>query len=104
MDILEQARVEWFAAAFGIVVGIAMVFVPYEFGAAMFQYIYPHIRLLGSLFLVGSAMMLVALMYPAGPPSWEGWAVRSCWARSRSTGGRPASCPSASRAPSSTCS
>nr|AYM53672.1 sensor protein [Cystobacter fuscus] len=67
MDILEQARVEWFAAAFGIVVGIAMVFVPYEFGAAMFQYIYPHIRLLGSLFLVGSAMMLVALMYPAWP-------------------------------------
>ncbi|RKH32746.1 sensor histidine kinase [Corallococcus sicarius] len=44
-----------------------MVFVPYEFGSALFQYIYPYIRLLGSLFLAGAAMVLLALMYPAWP-------------------------------------
>ncbi|RKG93303.1 sensor histidine kinase, partial [Corallococcus sp. CA053C] len=44
-----------------------MVFVPYEFGAALFQYIYPHIRLLGSVFLVGAAMVLLGLMYPTWP-------------------------------------
>ncbi|MFP2902611.1 sensor histidine kinase, partial [Corallococcus sp. 4LFB] len=47
--------------------GTSMVFVPYEFGAVLFQFIYPHIRLLGSVLLVGAGMMLVALMYPAWP-------------------------------------
>ncbi|WP_147452603.1 hypothetical protein, partial [Corallococcus praedator] len=64
VGILERARVEWFAAAFGLVVGTTMVFVPYEFGAALFQHIYPSVRPLGSLFLVGSATMLVAMLYP----------------------------------------
>ncbi|NOK33440.1 HAMP domain-containing protein [Corallococcus exercitus] len=45
-----------------------MVFVPYEFGAVLFQYIYPYVRPLGSLFLVGAGVMLAALMYPAWPP------------------------------------
>ncbi|RKH56808.1 sensor histidine kinase, partial [Corallococcus llansteffanensis] len=53
-----------------------MVFVPYEFGSSLFQYIYPHIRLLGSLFLVGAAMTLVALMYPAWP-AFVGWVGRA---------------------------
>ncbi|WP_375742480.1 ATP-binding protein [Corallococcus interemptor] len=67
MELLERARVEWFAAAVGLVVGTSMVFVPYEFGSALFHYVYPHIRPLGSLFLVGAGMTLVALMYPAWP-------------------------------------
>ncbi|WP_338262626.1 ATP-binding protein [Corallococcus caeni] len=67
MELLERARVEWVAAAVGLVVGTSMVFVPYEFGSVLFQFIYPHIRLLGSGFLVGAGMMLVALMYPAWP-------------------------------------
>ncbi|WP_375755211.1 ATP-binding protein [Corallococcus exercitus] len=67
MELLERARVEWVAAAIGLVVGTSMVFVPYEFGSVLFQYIYPHVRLLGSLFLVGAGLMLVALMSPAWP-------------------------------------
>ncbi|NOK22717.1 sensor histidine kinase, partial [Corallococcus carmarthensis] len=67
---------EWFAAAFGLVVGTTMVFVPYEFGAALFQLIYPYIRPLGSLFLVGSATMLAALLYPTWPP-FVGWLGRA---------------------------
>ena len=76
MGILERARVEWFAAAFGLVVGTTMVFVPYEFGAAIFQVIYPYIRPLGSLFLVGSATMLAAMLYPTWP-AFVGWLGRA---------------------------
>ncbi|GMT97759.1 hypothetical protein KH5H1_18780 [Corallococcus caeni] len=76
VGILERARVEWFAAAFGLVVGTMMVFVPYEFGAAVFQLIYPYVRPLGSLFLVGSALMLASMLYPAWP-GIVGWAGRA---------------------------
>lgn len=76
MEILERARVEWVAAAIGLVVGTSMVFVPYEFGSVLFQYIYPHIRLLGSLFLVGAALMIIALMYPVWP-AFVGWVGRA---------------------------
>ncbi|RKH59902.1 sensor histidine kinase, partial [Corallococcus aberystwythensis] len=67
---------EWFAAAFGLVVGTTMVFVPYEFGAAIFQLIYPYVRPLGSLFLVGSATMIASLLYPAWP-GLVGWLGRA---------------------------
>ncbi|WP_279637856.1 sensor histidine kinase [Corallococcus aberystwythensis] len=76
MELLKRARVEWVAAVIGLVVGTSMVFVPYEFGSSLFQYIYPHVRLLGSLFLVGAGMMLVALMYPAWP-AFVGWVGRA---------------------------
>ncbi|WP_404367933.1 ATP-binding protein [Corallococcus coralloides] len=76
MGILERARVEWFAAAFGLVVGTTMVFVPFEFGAAIFQLIYPYVRPLGSLFLAGSAMMIASLLYPAWP-GFVGWLGRA---------------------------
>ncbi|WP_237726474.1 sensor histidine kinase [Corallococcus coralloides] len=76
MELLQRARVEWFAVAVGLMVGTSMVFVPYEFGSVLFQYIYPHIRLLGSLFLVGAGMMLIALMYPAWP-AFVGWVGRA---------------------------
>ena len=67
---------EWFAAAFGLVVGTTMVFVPYEFGAAVFQLIYPYVRPLGSLFLVGSATMIASLLYPTWP-GFVGWVGRA---------------------------
>ncbi|RKH41737.1 sensor histidine kinase [Corallococcus sp. AB050B] len=76
VELLERARVEWFAVAVGLMVGTSMVFVPYEFGSTLFQYIYPHVRLLGSLFLVGAGLMLIALMYPAWP-SFVGWMGRA---------------------------
>lgn len=76
VGILERARVEWFATAFGLVVGTTMVFVPYEFGAALFQFLYPYVRTLGSLFLVGSATMLAAILYPAWP-AVVGWLGRA---------------------------
>jgi signal transduction histidine kinase len=66
---LNRVRTEWIAAAFGLLSGITMVYVPYEFGTNIFQVIYPHIRLLGTVFMVGSATMLVALLYP----TWPAW-------------------------------
>jgi len=68
---LNPVRVEWIAAAFGLLTGITMVYVPYEFGTSIFRLIYPHIRLLGTVFMAGSAAMLIALLYPAWP-SWVG--------------------------------
>ncbi|MBN8230582.1 sensor histidine kinase [Corallococcus macrosporus] len=67
---------EWFAAAFGLVVGTTMVFVPYEFGAAIFQLIYPYVRPLGSLFLAGSVTMIASLLYPTWP-GIVGWLGRA---------------------------
>ncbi|MDC0714076.1 ATP-binding protein [Stigmatella sp. ncwal1] len=71
-----RVRVDQVAAAFGLLVGITMVYVPYEFGARVFQPIYPSIRLLGSAFLVGSAMMIAAMLY-SDWPAWFGWLGRA---------------------------
>ncbi|WP_245919127.1 sensor histidine kinase [Melittangium boletus] len=73
---LNPVRVEWIAAAFGLLTGITMVYVPYEFGTSIFRLIYPHIRLLGTVFMAGSATMLVALLYPTWP-AWVGWIGRT---------------------------
>ncbi|WP_245767579.1 sensor histidine kinase [Stigmatella erecta] len=72
-----RVRVEQVAAAFGLLVGITMVYVPYEFGSRIFQPIYPYIRLLGSAFLVGSAMMIASMLYSHWPAwiRWSGWAL-----------------------------
>jgi hypothetical protein len=66
---LNRVRVEWVAAAFGLLTGVTMVYVPYEFGTSIFRHIYPYIRLMGTSFVVGSATMLVALLYP----TWPAW-------------------------------
>ncbi|WP_342745534.1 ATP-binding protein [Cystobacter ferrugineus] len=66
---MNRVRVEWVAAAFGLLTGVTMVYVPYEFGTSIFRLIYPYIRLMGASFMVGSATMLVALLYP----SWPAW-------------------------------
>ncbi|ADO70099.1 Sensor protein [Stigmatella aurantiaca DW4/3-1] len=73
---LIRVRVDQVAAAFGLLVGITMVYVPYEFGARVFQPIYPSIRLLGVAFLVGSAMMIAAMLY-SDWPAWFGWLGRA---------------------------
>lgn len=72
MGILERVRVEWAAATFGLLIGVTMVYVPYEFVTRLYQLIYPHIRLLGAVFLVSSATMIAALLYP----SWNPWIGR----------------------------
>lgn len=71
----HRVRVEWVTAAFGILVGITMVYVPYEFGTPLFQIIYPYIRLLGTCLLLGASTTLVALLYPTWP-RWIGWLGR----------------------------
>ncbi|MDY7229166.1 ATP-binding protein [Hyalangium rubrum] len=78
MGILERVRVEWAAATFGLLVGVTMVYVPYEFVISLYQIIYPHIRLLGAVFLVSSATMVAAMLYPDWP-SWVGWLGRGAF-------------------------
>jgi signal transduction histidine kinase len=75
MNVLEQIRVEWGATVFGLLVGITMVYVPYEFGASPFQFIYPHIRFLGTAFLAGSITLVATQLYPSWP-AWIGWLGR----------------------------
>ncbi|MET0405319.1 MAG: HAMP domain-containing protein, partial [Cystobacter sp.] len=72
---LNQVRVEWIAAAFGLLTGLTMVYVPYEFGTSIFKLIYPYIRWMGSAFLVGSSVMLVTQLYPTWP-AWMAWVGR----------------------------
>jgi two-component system, OmpR family, sensor kinase len=60
----DRLRVTWVAALFGLLLGITMTYVPYEFQTAAFQQIYPHIRLIGFWFLVGSVATLLAKLYP----------------------------------------
>jgi signal transduction histidine kinase len=72
---LDRVRVDQAAAAFGLLIGITMVYVPYEFGASAFQFIYPHLRLMGTTFLVGSAMMVASMLYPTWP-TWVRWLGR----------------------------
>ncbi len=76
MGTFHMGRVEPVAAIFGLLVGITMVYVPYEFGASLFQYIYPYIRPVGTTFLVGSATMIAAMLYPTWP-AWSGWVGRA---------------------------
>ena len=92
---LERVRVEWLASAFGLLTGLTMMYVPYEFGTSLFQIIYPYTRLLGTAFVAGSATMVVARLYPAWP-AWLGLLGRALflgallvywWAATVLTGG-----------------
>ncbi len=76
MDVLDRVRVEWAATVFGLLVGITMVYVPYEFGSSPFQTIYTHVRLLGGMFLVGSIAQIACLLYPSWPVG-IGWLGRA---------------------------
>ncbi|EYF06482.1 ATP-binding protein [Chondromyces apiculatus] len=76
-DSPARLQVTWAAALFGLTVGVLMTYVPYEFGAQIFQAIYPHIRLLGAMFLGGGVLLGVAALYPEWPRvvDWFGRAV-----------------------------
>ncbi len=57
----------WPAAFIGLLFGLLMTFVPYEFGVASFRPLYPYVRLLGVAYLAGSIALLGALLYPRAP-------------------------------------
>ncbi|AKT43946.1 hybrid sensor histidine kinase/response regulator [Chondromyces crocatus] len=60
-------QITWAAALFGLTVGVLMTYVPYEFQAPVFRRIYPHIRLMGGTFLIGSVLLGVNALYPSWP-------------------------------------
>ncbi|HLL81594.1 MAG TPA: hypothetical protein VK420_03040, partial [Longimicrobium sp.] len=73
---LREVRVTWAAALFGLLVGVTMTYLPWEFGAGVFRFIYPEIQRLGSAFLVGGALLAASALYP-GWPAVVGWIGRA---------------------------
>ncbi|HYO67124.1 MAG TPA: histidine kinase, partial [Archangium sp.] len=59
----------WPAAMFGLIFGVAMTYVPYEFHAASFRPLYPYVRAMGVAYL-GSSIVLMATMLYAQAPRW----------------------------------
>ncbi|WIG94278.1 HAMP domain-containing protein [Myxococcus sp. SDU36] len=57
----------WPAAVVGLMFGVLMTYVPYEFRVASFRPLYPYVRLLGLTYLTGSIMLMGALLYPRAP-------------------------------------
>jgi signal transduction histidine kinase len=62
------------AAALGLLAGMTMTYVPWEFGASIFSVIYPHLRLVGCVYLLGGALLTMAALYPDWHPAvrWAG--------------------------------
>ncbi|MCP3099226.1 sensor histidine kinase [Myxococcus sp. K15C18031901] len=59
--------VTWPVAFIGLMFGVLMTYVPYEFRMAAFRPVYPYVRLLGLTFLTGSIVLMGALLYPRAP-------------------------------------
>ncbi|AKQ69888.1 Chemotaxis protein methyltransferase CheR [Myxococcus hansupus] len=57
----------WPAAVVGLMFGVLMTYVPYEFRVASFRPLYPYVRLLGVTYLAGSILLMGALLYPRAP-------------------------------------
>ncbi len=57
----------WPAAFIGLLFGLLMTYVPYEFGVAAFRPLYPYVRLLGVAYLAGSIALMGAMLYPRAP-------------------------------------
>ncbi|NTX10304.1 HAMP domain-containing protein [Myxococcus sp. CA051A] len=57
----------WPAALIGLLFGVLMTYVPYEFRVAAFRPLYPYVRLLGLTYLTGSICLMGALLYPRAP-------------------------------------
>lgn len=57
----------WPAALIGLLFGVLMTYVPYEFGVASFWPLYPYVRLLGVAYLAGSIALMGAMLYPRAP-------------------------------------
>jgi signal transduction histidine kinase/MFS family permease len=51
----------------GLLFGVMMSYVPYEFRMASFRPLYPYVRLLGLAYLAGSISLMGALLYPQAP-------------------------------------
>ncbi|HYI01024.1 MAG TPA: histidine kinase, partial [Hyalangium sp.] len=57
----------WPAALIGLVFGVLMTYVPYEFRVASFRPLYPFVREMGITYLASSLAMMGALLYPRAP-------------------------------------
>ncbi|QSQ21221.1 HAMP domain-containing protein [Pyxidicoccus parkwayensis] len=57
----------WPAALVGLLFGVLMSYVPYEFRVASFRPLYPYVRVLGLTYLSGSISLMGALLYPNAP-------------------------------------
>ncbi|WP_246357537.1 sensor histidine kinase [Pyxidicoccus fallax] len=57
----------WPAALVGLIFGVMMTYVPYEFRMAPFRPLYPYVRLLGLTYLAGSISLMGAMLYPRSP-------------------------------------
>ncbi|MFP2930112.1 histidine kinase, partial [Pyxidicoccus sp. 3LG] len=57
----------WPTALIGLMFGVMLSYVPYEFRMAMFRPLYPHVRTLGLVYLAGSILLIAALLYPRAP-------------------------------------
>ena len=57
----------WPAALIGLLFGVLMTYVPYEFRMASFRPLYPYVREMGITYLASSMAMMGALLYPRAP-------------------------------------
>jgi signal transduction histidine kinase len=57
----------WPAALIGLVFGVLMTYVPYEFRVASFRPLYPYVREMGIIYIASSLAMMGALLYPHAP-------------------------------------
>lgn len=57
----------WPTALVGLMFGVLMSYVPYEFRVASFRPLYPYVRVLGLTYLAGSISLMGALLYPRSP-------------------------------------
>ncbi|MBN1203964.1 MAG: sensor histidine kinase [Myxococcaceae bacterium] len=57
----------WPAALIGLVFGVLMTYVPYEFRVASFRPLYPYVREMGITYLASSLALMGALLYPRAP-------------------------------------
>jgi two-component system OmpR family sensor kinase len=57
----------WPVALIGLVFGVLMTYVPYEFRVVSFRPLYPYVREMGIIYLASSLAMMGALLYPHAP-------------------------------------
>jgi two-component system OmpR family sensor kinase len=73
----ESLPISWVAAAFALLVGATMVFVPYEFQTRLFRSVYPSIRTLGLGFLAaGLGLVFGSAWGRRGAARWADLAAR----------------------------
>ncbi|MFL5352813.1 ATP-binding protein [Archangium sp.] len=59
--------ITWPAAVFGLIFGVAMAYMPYEFHAASFRPLYPYARAMGVAYLASSIVLMATMLYPLAP-------------------------------------